>query len=241
MELPEPLQQNKSKLQQSLFDWYAFNRRDFPWRNTNNPFDVLLAEKLLQQTKARDIVVLIYTDLLAKYPAPQVLMNATVEELREIIHPLGLAYRASEIRQMAIEIVELYGGEVPSNLKDLLNLTGVGDYCARAVLSFAYHQDVPIVDTNIARFLHRLCGIEKPLPANPARKKYLRCLAKQLLPENAAREFNLAMLDLCESICIFRNPRCHACPLQESCVYANYWYNPREPRSVGSWATEEER
>ena len=221
MELPEPLQQNKSKLQKSLLDWYAANRRNFPWRNTNNPFEVLLAEKLLQQTKARDIVVSIYTDLLAKYPTPQALMNAGEEELREIIQPLGLAYRASEIKRMAAEIVDLYGGEVPANLEELLNLTGVGDYCARAVLSFAYNQNVAIVDTNVAHFLHRLCGVEESLPANPARKKYLRHLATQLLPENTARDFNLAVLDLCASVCTSQNPKCHTCLLQELCAYAS--------------------
>ena len=220
MKLLKPLQQNRYRLQESLLDWYAANQRDFPWRKTNNPFEILLAEKLLQQTKARDIVVSIYTNLLAKYPTAQALTNATAEELREIIQPLGLAYRASEIRQMAAEIVELYGGEVPSNLKELLNLTGVGDYCARAVLSFAYNQDVPIVDTNIARFLHRLCGIKEPLPTNPARKKYLRSLATQLLPENRARDFNLAMLDVCAAVCTSKNPKCYTCPLQEFCAYA---------------------
>jgi len=220
MELPEPLQHNKGKLQKSLLGWYAANRRDFPWRNTNNPFEVLLAEKLLQQTKARDIVVSIYTDLLAKYPTPQALMNASVEEIREIIQPLGLAYRASEIKQMAAEIVEVHGGEVPCNLDELLNLTGVGDYCARAVLSFAYNQNVPIVDTNVARLLHRLCGIEEPLPANPARKKYLRSLATQLLPEDTARDFNLAVLDLCASVCTSQSPKCSTCPLQKFCAYA---------------------
>jgi A/G-specific adenine glycosylase len=219
MKLPEPLQQNKFRLQKLLLDWYCDNRREFPWRNSNNPFEVLLAEKLLQQTRARDIVVSSYTILLAEYPNAQALMNATVEELREIIQPLGLAYRATEIRQMAAEIVESYGGEVPSNLKELLNLTGVGDYCARAVLSFAYNQSVPIVDTNIARFLHRLCGIKDLLPANPARKKYLRFLAAQLLPENETRDFNLALLDLCALVCKPTNPKCYSCPLRKYCAY----------------------
>jgi A/G-specific adenine glycosylase len=220
MELPEPLHQNKSTIQKSLLDWYATNQRSFPWRSTHDPFEVLLAEKLLQQTKVRDTVVSIYTHLLAKYPTAQDLMNAGVDELREIIQPLGLAYRASEIKKMATEVVELYGSKVPSTLKELLNLTGVGDYSARAVLSFVYNQNVPIVDTNVARFLHRLCGIEDPLPANPARKKYLRCLATQLLPENETRDFNLAILDLCALVCTPQNPKCYACPLQEFCAYA---------------------
>lgn len=220
MKLPEPVQQNKSKLQKSLLDWYAANRRNFPWRNTTNPFEVLLAEKLLQQTKARDIVVLIYTNLLAKYPTVPALMNANVEELREIIQPLGLAYRASEIKQMAAEIVDLYDGEVPSNLDELLNLTGVGDYCARAVLSFAYNQNVPIIDTNVARFLHRVCGIKELLPANPARKKYLHSLATQLLPQHETRDFNFAILDLCTLVCKSQSPICYDCPAQEFCIYA---------------------
>ncbi len=232
MELPERLSQDKTKLHKDLLDWYAQNRRDFPWRNTNIAFEVLLAEKLLQQTKARDTVVSIYTALLTKYPTVQELMKAHVEDLRAIIQPLGLAYRAAEIKDMATEIVEIHDGEVPSNLKGLLKLTGVGDYCARAVLSFAYNQNVPIVDTNVARFLHRLCGIKDPLPANPARKKYLQCLATQLLPEGKARVFNLAVLDLCALICKSRNPVCYKCPVQEFCAYAQEY----TPNSVASQA-----
>lgn len=221
MKLPEYLHYNKSALQDSLLKWYTINQRNFPWRNTDNPFEVLLAEKLLQQTKVRHSVVLIYTELLARYPTPQKLMEARVEELREVILPLGLVYRASEIKQMATEIVEFHGGEVPANLKELLALTGVGEYCARAVLSFAYNQSIAIVDTNIARFLHRLCGIKANMPANPARKKYLQSLAAQLLPENTARDFNLAMLDLCSLVCIPKQPHCYVCPLREFCAYAH--------------------
>ncbi len=219
-ELPDYLRENKTRLQNDILDWYAANRRDFPWRNTNNPFEVLLAEKLLQQTKARDTVVSIYADLLTRYPTAQDLMKASVENLREIIQPLGLAYRAAEIKNMATEIVEIHNGVVPSNLEDLLNLTGVGDYSARAVLCFAYNETVPIVDTNIARFLHRLCGINKPLPANPARKKYLQHLATQLLPEDVSRDFNFAVLDLCALVCTSRSPKCPDCPVQKSCAYA---------------------
>ncbi len=219
-ELPEHLQKNKTKLQNDILDWYAGNRRDFPWRNTKKPFEVLLAEKLLQQTKARDTVVSIYTDLLARYPTAQDLMKASVDHLREIIQPLGLVYRAVEIKDMATEIVELHNGEIPSNLKDLLKLTGVGDYCARAVLCFAYNQNVAIVDTNVARFLHRLCGINHSLPANPARKKYLLCLATQLLPENVSRDFNLAVLDLCALACVSSSPKCWVCPVQKFCAFA---------------------
>jgi A/G-specific adenine glycosylase len=218
-EIPKLGCQNKSELQESLLNWYAVNRRDFPWRNTSDPFEILLAEKLLQQTKVRSTVVSIYTKLLDLYPTIRALAMANVEDLRVIIKPLGLTYRAAEIKSMATEIIEIHKGQVPSNLKDLLALTGVGDYCARAVLSFAYYQRVPIVDTNIARFLHRLCGIEKPLPANPARKKYLRDLATQLLPESKSRDFNFAILDLCALVCKPQSPTCSQCPVRAFCAH----------------------
>lgn len=218
-DLPEHLRINKTQLQKSILDWYVNNRRDFPWRNTNNPFEVLLAEKLLQQTKACDTVVSIYNALLTGYPTVQDLMKADVKNLREIIRPLGFDYRAVEIKNMATEIVEIHNGIIPSDLNNLLKLTGIGDYSARAVLCFAYNQSMPIVDTNVARFLHRLCGIKSTLPANPARKKYLRHLATQLLPEDTSRDFNFAILDLCALICTPYNPKCYSCPLKEFCAY----------------------
>jgi A/G-specific adenine glycosylase len=78
---------------------------------------------------------------------------------------LGFLYRTKELRVLARELVDKYGGQVPANLKMLLALPGVGDYSARAVLSFAFDQDIPIVDTNVARFFYRLFGINGPLPS----------------------------------------------------------------------------
>ena len=207
------------EVQNALLNWFASNMRSFPWRKTNEPFSILIAEKLLQQTAARDSVVKAYETLLRKYPTPQDLAKAKIDDLIEIIKPLGLLYRAQELKKMGGEISEYHNNEVPDDLNKLLSLTGIGDYSARATLSFAYHQDVPIVDTNVARFLYRFFGLKEPIPENPARKKQLRELATLLLPRGNSRAFNLAILDLCALVCKSSHPKCLSCPLKEFCIH----------------------
>lgn len=210
---------NKQRLQQRLLDWFAHNQRDFPWRHTREPYAVLIAEKLLQQTAAKAVVVEAYVSLLNRYPNPLSLASADVTQIAITVRPLGLSYRALELSVLAEALVELHGGAVPSDLKALLALPGVGDYTARAVLSFAYGDDVPVVDTNVARFLYRLYGIPGRLPSNPARKMSLIEIAKTLVPAGKSRDYNLAILDLCALLCKPGEPLCHLCPVRRYCSY----------------------
>jgi len=208
------------EIQTRLLDWFCVSGRQFPWRQTRDPYAVLLAEKLLQQTVVREGVVRAYNDLLAAYPTPAALAEADVESILATIQPLGLHYRAQELVALAREIYEKYDGYVPQDLKSLLALPGVGDYIARAVLCFAFGQDVPIVDTNVARILYRLFGLPGPMPANPARKRNLIELAGALLPSGQSQEFNLAMLDLGALVCKPSAPECDVCPLSHVCEFA---------------------
>jgi A/G-specific adenine glycosylase len=211
-----------------LLSWFESAGRCFPWRLQRDPFAILIAEKLLQQTAARQVVIDAYRALLSRYPTAVDLATADVRILKKFIRPLGLAYRAQELRSMGRALVSEFDGIVPSELKDLLLLPGVGDYAARAVLSFAFDRDVPIVDTNVARFLYRLFGISAPFPANPSRKKSLIELATYLIPEGNARKFNFAILDLCAAICRPARPLCEICPVRHLCAFALSQHN--EPR-----------
>jgi len=207
------------EIQTRLLDWFRISGRQFPWRRTCDPYAVLLAEKLLQQTSVRESLVQAYNDLLTAYPTPAALAEADWNDIRVTIHPLGLHYRAQELVELAREISEKHGGCIPQDLKSLLALPGVGDYIARAELCFAFGQDVPIVDTNVARILYRLFGLPGPMPANPARKRSLIELAGSLLPTGQSREFNLAMLDLGALICKVPAPECNLCPLSSICEF----------------------
>ncbi len=214
-----PRDRDIPELQDRLLAWFASNRRDFPWRRTSDPYAVLVAEKLLQQTAARKVVVDAYQTLVGTYPSAEALAGARSEHLGSVIAPLGFHYRAKELKALGVALLDRHAGKVPAQLQELKALPGVGDYAARAVLSFAYGQDVPVVDTNVARFLYRVFAISGRLPSNPARKKSLIDLAARLVPTGRSREFNLAVLDLCALICTPSRPKCTSCPVQQFCSF----------------------
>jgi DNA (cytosine-5)-methyltransferase 1 len=205
------------EIQRRLLEWFSNNKREFPWRRTSNPYAVLLAEKLLQQTSVNDTVVDIYRQLLRRYPTVHALAHADVKHLEQLIHRLGFNYRAKEMKKLAQAIVSDHHGKIPGDLASLLKLPGVGDYIARAILCFAYGQPVPIVDTNVARLLFRLFGLTGKFPQNPARNRRLINLASNLIPEDEAKSYNLAVLDFCAAICTPSNPKCEICPLLNLC------------------------
>lgn len=205
--------------QQRLLTWYSQNGRRFPWRETADPYAILIAEKLLQQTQARESVVEAYQALLTTYPSPEMLAGANLADVTAIVQPLGLAYRAAELIELAAGLVSFHGGVVPKDLSSLMALTGVGDYSARAVLSFAFGYDVAVVDTNVARIFYRVFAIPGWMPSNPARKRSLIALATALIPAGQARQFNLALLDLGALVCTSRVPDCASCPVLEYCEY----------------------
>jgi DNA (cytosine-5)-methyltransferase 1 len=212
-------EKNKIKLQKLLLDWFKHNGRNFPWRSQASPYFVLVAEKLLQQTAVNDKLIEVYSRLTNNYSTPGLLSNADISTLENIIRPLGLRYRAKELQQMANELMIVYNNEVPRDLTKLMKLTGVGEYASRAVLSLAFNEDIPVVDTNIARFLYRMFGLKGNLPSNPARKRSLVELASELIPEGRSKDFNLAVLDLCALICKVNQPKCLECPVQTYCAY----------------------
>jgi len=146
------------------------------------------------------------------------LAAADLRQLKKIVRPLGFVYRAKELKTLGKALSVLYKGRVPDDLPLLLHLPGVGDYSARAVLSFAFEQPVPVVDTNVARFLHRFFGVDSPMPSNPARSRTLLKLAAKLMPTTGkSSAFNFALLDLCTSVCLPKTPKCAICPLQTAC------------------------
>jgi len=215
------LYERRAAVQRTLIDYYrAAGRTALPWRRTKNPFRILVAEKLLQQTAARQGVVDTYRSLLNRWPSPGALAGAAVEEVRAILQPLGLPYRASELVAMSQVLVTQHQGVVPLTRRDLLALPGVGEYAANAVLSFTGRQETAVVDTNVSRLLRRLFGLEDAAPTNPARNRTLYALASWLIAGKPSRELNYAVLDLTAELCIARKPRCEDCPLRTFCVTA---------------------
>lgn len=211
----------------NLLKWHEKSRRSFPWRNTTDPYAILIAEVLLQKTKVGPAVVQTYNETITRYPTVFHLYKADFCDLMELIKPLGLLRRAKYLQLVAKEVVESQNSIIPSTFHELRQLYGIGEYSARAILSFAFSYDTPIVDINSARFFYRFLGIEAPFPRTPTRNRNLLRIAAQYLPKGRSREFNYALLDFCSIVCTPRKPLCRSCPISLHCRH-NHLQSPPE-------------
>lgn len=203
--------------QRAMVDWYGRNQRSYAWRTSNDPYKIIVAEIMLQQTNA-DRVAQIYPQFMQRFPDAIALGRSEVEELKLILKPLGLDYRAARLKNMAQRLATEFGGEFPSAEETLLALPGVGQYVANAVLCFAYDRRTALVDVNVIRVYDRVFGLnsEKNRPREDTR---LWEFAERMLPETNFREYNLAVLDFSAAICTARNPQCTECPLNGICFH----------------------
>jgi len=210
--------QKIQKIREHLLSWFRRNRRDYPWRRTRDPYRILIAEIMLQRTKA-DQVRKVYEEFIEKFPDPASLNQADPEIIRSYFLKLGLIWRSDLVSKLAEELVKRFDGKIPSSRDQLLSLPSIGDYMADAVLSFAYGKDVAVVDSNVCRVIRRVFGIE---PHGEARRdRRFRTLAQRLIPPGKSREFNWAMIDLASLICTPKKPKCWSCPLNPICSYAS--------------------
>jgi A/G-specific adenine glycosylase len=199
----------------ALSTWGKEHQRIFPWRTTNNPFHILIAELMLRRTQARQVIP-VYNQFVAQYLDAETLAKAPTEEVARILFPLGLAWRVPAFQQMAHVLIAEHNGHVPAAYETLLTLPGVGDYVASAVCSFAYEQAIPIIDTNTVRVAGRLFGIATH--AESRRRRPIRQILSTLLDEHHPRAYNYHLLDLAALICTATDPRCHSCPLVQQCA-----------------------
>jgi A/G-specific adenine glycosylase len=206
--------------QRSVLSWWDRHRRDLPWRDTRDPWAVLIAEIMAQQTQVNRVVPR-WHEFLARWPTPAVLAAAPLADVLRAWQGLGYPRRAANLHRSAQVVVadaEL-GGLLPDTLEGLLALPGIGPYTARAVLAFAHEADVGVVDTNTGRILARVGG--QRLGARAA-----QAAADALVPPGEGWAWNQAMLDVGALLCR-PVPRCHDCPLATSCRWAlDGWQDP---------------
>lgn len=202
-------------LQTRLLDWYAANRRDLPWRRTRDPYHILVAEMMLQQTQVPRVLPR-YLAWLERFPTLEALAAAPTADVLREWSGLGYNSRAVRLQQIARHGVARHGGRLPETVEELLILPGIGDYTARAIACFAYEQDVPVLDTNVKRVLHRvLIGPEVPTPA--VNDRQLWALAARAAPTGRGYDWNQALMDFGSSVCAARKPACVICPLRPIC------------------------
>lgn len=196
----------------TLLDWWDGQRRELPWRQTRDPWAVLICEVMAQQTQVERVAER-WQPFLDRFPSATALAEAPAAEVVRWWTGMGYNRRALNLHRCAQAVVAEHGGRLPADLDALLALPGIGPYTARAVLAFAFELDHGIVDTNTARVLARWSGHR--LSAKDA-----QLAADASVPPGEAWAWNQAMLDLGATACTRRTPRCHTCPVIDGCAWA---------------------
>ena len=200
----------------SLLSWYLQNKRDLPWRNTDNPYAIWLSEIILQQTKVAQGLPY-YMSFIEAFPTVLHLANADEEQVLKLWQGLGYYSRARNMHKTAQIISFDYNGKFPDNFNELIKLKGVGDYTAAAIASFAFNEVVPVVDGNVFRVLSRYLDIETDIASSKAKKEF-SALAKELMPKNNPALFNQAIMEFGALQCVPKNPNCNNCIFNTSCA-----------------------
>src|ERR1700687_2472324 len=212
---PLPAPGDRRRFRRRLLAWYRRHGRDLPWRNTNDPYHILVSEIMLQQTQV-DRVLPKYAEWLEKYPSFDALASAAEDDVTSTWYPLGYNIRPRRLQTIAREAVAHYGGQLPPDEETLLSFKGIGAYTAGAIRSFAFRERAAILDTNVARVLFRVF-VGRGDPKQHAMKRHLWRLSETLMPMRHVFDFNQALMDLGAMVCVARNPKCLVCPMSKSC------------------------
>lgn len=211
-------------LRRNLIAWWRANGRSLPWRGTRQPYRVLMAEVMLQRTRAEQVAPL-FQQFVRTFPSWRHVAALPLGELRRILRPIGLRWRITMIHRMAKEIATRFGGRTPRGRSELESLPGVGHYKASAVRCFAYGHPEVLLDTNTVRVLSRIRGLRRSDASR--RSKLYRDELSRLLDRRCPREFNFAMLDLAALVCHPSNPDCERCPVWKQCAYGTRYVRSR--------------
>ena len=209
-----------------MLGWFGVVQRDLPWRRTRDPWRVLVAELMLQQTQVARVLPR-YEAFLERWPTPADAASAPLADLVTAWAGLGYNRRAVNLHRCAVAVTRDHGGVLPVDLPGLLALPGIGPYTARAVLAFAHEAEgVGVLDTNAARVLARWEG--RSLTRAEAQQA-----ADHAVPPGEGWAWNQAMLDLGATVCRARSPRCESCPVAADCTWHRAG-NPSPDPAIGS-------
>lgn len=205
-------------IQRRLLEWGKAHFRPFPWRQTEDPYRILVAEILLHRTRVHQMKP-VYEAFIERFPDVYALARSDREEIHRTLYSLGLRWRVDSFFEMIQVIQNRFEGKIPEKREDLLSLPGVSVYIAGAVRCFAWNQPEVLMDTNTVRITGRLLGWE--VRDSSRRSVQFRQALETFLDREHPRDFNYALLDLAHLVCLKRQPPlCGECPLKIWCHHA---------------------
>ncbi|MDD5126730.1 MAG: hypothetical protein PHR43_01320 [Dehalococcoidales bacterium] len=204
-------------ISQTILEWWnSSGRRNFPWRETHDPFKVMIAEILLHRTRAEQVVPL-YQVFIKKYSDVHAIARSSPDELEESFRSAGLHWRWKLLHAMSIDIETRFNGQIPHDFEDLTSLLGVSHYIASAVRCFAFGYPDVLLDTNTVRVSGRIFGL--PITDSSRRSILFRKVIQRLMDAEQCSDFNFALIDFAAKVCRLKKPHHDECPICESCVF----------------------
>ena len=200
-------------IRQKVTSWGRDNFRPFPWRTCSEPWKSLIAEVMLQRTRASSVEQ-VWTDFVSRFPDLESASEADESLFMSVVKPIGLQWRSRLLRDLVRVLADRK--RVPEDKNELMSLPGVGEYVASAYLSLHSGKREVIIDANVVRWICRMTGDE--YDGETRRRPWLRKVADSLTPARIFRDYNYAVLDFTMTVC-GTNPRCESCPVSSHCAY----------------------
>ena len=208
--------ENLKLMAEPLVKWYREQKRDLPWRVDVTAYKVWVSEIMLQQTRV-EAVKPYYARFLEVFPTIADLANAKEDVLLKMWEGLGYYNRVRNMQKAAQQVMIEYGGEFPGTYEEIRSLTGIGNYTAGAISSFAFGIPKPAVDGNVLRVISRLTASYEDIMKASTRERVEEEL-EELIPAGAASDFNQGLIELGAIVCVPNGaPKCEECPLAHLC------------------------
>ncbi|QSG02641.1 A/G-specific adenine glycosylase [Natranaeroarchaeum sulfidigenes] len=208
----QSLPEDVGEVRSALVEWYEADHRSFPWRETTDPYEILVSEIMSQQTQLSRVETA-WGAFLDRWPSTEALATADRSAVVSFWsdHSLGYNNRARYLHEAAQQVEDEYDGEFPTRPDELQELQGVGPYTGNAVASFAFNTGNAVVDTNVKRVLYRMFDVEDD-------DSQFEAAAAALMPDGESRVWNNAIMELGGVACE-KTPSCDAagCPWREWC------------------------
>jgi len=201
--------------QNELINWYHINKRDLPWRHTNDAYTIWLSEIILQQTRVEQGLPY-FNKFLENFPTVAHFATATEAKVLQLWQGLGYYSRGRNMHHTAQVVINDYNGIFPTLHDDLLKLKGIGEYTAAAISSFSSGEARAVVDGNVFRVLARYFGIDTPINSPEGKKTFFK-LANELILLDDPALYNQSIMEFGAIQCKPKSPDCGVCPLNMSC------------------------
>ena len=216
-ESPRHALADAARFQRRLKDWFEEEGQTHPWRETEDPWAILVSEVMLQQTTVAAVRAgRRYEEFIQTFPNIEAISSASEEAILKAWEGLGYYYRVRNLQKTARTVLSDWEGSFPSGVEDLRSLPGVGPYTAGAVASFAFNEPAAIVDGNVARIFSRLFNDETEVDSTKGTQQ-LWDWAEKLLDREDPRRYNSALMEVGQVYCRPRKPNCLNCPIAEFC------------------------